>query len=228
MAARLYMSSGANDDITDLVGEDGCGVIRATNPRALGVSLVGRIQLGQDCTLQVEADTTLDKPIIVTGIGAPGTTGAVVVAGGVTLVERLERAVDSPALQIGVLSGATLDLPDSLVGVATNLNSTLTVNVAQAGAVRMSRLITGLGDLIKEGAGSLFLNKNNTYNGQTTIRGGTVRIDGDQPDSPVLLDGGTVAGGVREFWRWARSVRPRQAARSASVGQGKTSWPAAP
>jgi autotransporter-associated beta strand protein len=186
--------SGANDEITDLVGEDGCGVIRATNPLALGVSLVGRIQLGQNCTLQVEADTTLDKPIILNGMGAPGTTGAVVITAGVTLTERLELRLDAPA-KIGVLSGATLDLPDSQVGLTTNLNSPLTVNVAQAGAVRMSRLITGIGDLIKEGAGSLFLNKNNTYNGQTVIRGGTVVIDGQQPDSPVVLDGGTVSGG---------------------------------
>ncbi len=55
-----------------------------------------------------------------------------------------------------------------------NLNSPLTVNVAAAGAGRISRLIAGTGDLIKEGAGSLFLDKNNTYNGQTIIRGGTV------------------------------------------------------
>ena len=56
-------------------------------------------------------------------------------------------------------------------------------------------MIAGTGDLIKEGAGTLFLDKNNTYNGQTIIRGGTLRIDGDQPDSPVVLDGGTLAGG---------------------------------
>ena len=192
--AGTLVLSGANDDITDLVGEDGCGVIRATNPLALGVSLVGRIQLGQNCTLQVEANTTLDKPIILNGMGAPGTTGALVITAGVTLTERLELRVDSPA-KISVLSGATLDLPDSGVGLTTNLNSPLTVNVAQAGAARISRVIAGIGDLIKEGAGSLFLNKNNTYNGQTTISGGTVIIDGDQPDSPVVLDGGTVAGG---------------------------------
>ena len=124
--------SGANPDITDLIGEDGCGVIRATNPLALGVSLVGRIQLGQNCTLQVEADTTLDKPIIVNGLGAPGTTGALVVTAGVTLTERLELRLDSPA-KISVLSGATLDLPQSQVGLTMNLNSPLTVNVAQAG-----------------------------------------------------------------------------------------------
>ena len=128
-----------------------------------------------------------------------------------TLTERLELRLDAPA-KIGVLSGATLDLPDSLVGLTMNLNSPLTVNVAEAGAARISRLIAGTGDLIKEGEGTLFLNKNNTYNGQTVIRGGTVRIDGDQPDSPVVLDGGTVEGGGDS---WARSARPRQAARSA-------------
>ena len=127
--AGTLVLSGANADITDLIGEDGCGVIRATNPLALGVSLVGRIQLGQNCTLQVEADTTLDKPIIVNGLGAPGTTGALVITAGVTLTERLELRLDSPA-KISVLSGATLDLPQSAVGLTMNLNSPLTVNVA--------------------------------------------------------------------------------------------------
>ena len=117
-------------DITDLIGEDGCGVIRATNPLALGVSLVGRIQLGQNCTLRVEADTTLDKPIIVNGLGAPGTAGALVITAGVTLTERLELRVDSPA-KIAVLGLATLDLPQSQVGLTMSLNSPLTVDVAK-------------------------------------------------------------------------------------------------
>ena len=90
------------------------------------------------------------------------------------LTERLELRLDSPA-KISVLSGATLDLPESQVGLTMNLNSPLTVNVAALGAAGISRVITGTGGLIKEGAGSLFLDKNNTYNGQTTIRGGTVR-----------------------------------------------------
>ena len=133
--AGTLVLSGANDDITDLVGEDGCGVIRATNPLALGVSLVGRIQLGQNCTLQVEANTMLDKPIILNGMGAPGTTGALVITAGVTLTERLELRLDSPA-KISVLSGATLDLPQSQVGLTMNLNSPLTVNVDALGAGR--------------------------------------------------------------------------------------------
>ena len=130
--AGTLVLSGANDDITDLIGEHGCGVIRATNPLALGVSLVGRIEIGQNCTLQVEANTTLDKPIILNGIGAPGTTGALVITAGVTLTERLELRLDSPAT-ISVLTGATLDLPDR-VGLTMTLNSPLTVNVAGAGA----------------------------------------------------------------------------------------------
>jgi len=200
--------SGANDNIADLIGEDGCGVIRATNRQALGVSLVGRILLGQNCTLQVEADATLDKPIIVNGMGAPGTTGAVVIAAGVTLTERLEMRFDSPA-KISVLSGATLDLPDSQVRLTMNLNSPLTVNVAAAGAARFSRRIAGLRALTKEGAG---------YNGQTTIRGGTVFIDGDQPDSAVLLDGGTVAGGGLEFS--LGTINAAAAGGTISVGRG--------
>ena len=87
-----------------------------------------------------------------------------------------------------------LFLPDS-PGVTLTLNSPLTLNVAGLAAALISRSIAGTGDLIKEGAGFLVLDKTNTYSGQTIIRAGILAIDGLQPDSPVLLDGGTVEGG---------------------------------
>ena len=84
------------------------------NPRAGAgdTTAGGRVDLSEGCTLRVEADSTLDKPITVGGHGAPGTTGAVVIAAGVTLTERVELRAGSPA-KISVLNGATLDLPDA-------------------------------------------------------------------------------------------------------------------
>ena len=75
------------------------------------------------------------------------------------------------------------------------LDSPLTLNVAAAAAALISRPIVGTGDLIKEGAGPLLLDKINTYSGQTIIRDGTLEMnDAIQPDSPVVLDGGTLQG----------------------------------
>ena len=187
--AGTLVLSGAND-INDLVGEDGCGVIRATNALALGASLTGNIEIGQNCTLRVEANTTLDKPVVLNGSGAPGSTGALVITDGVTLTEQLDLQLNSPAT-VSVLSLATLSLPNTALPLT--LNSALTLNVA--GAALISRSIAGTGDLIKEGNGPLTVDKINSYTGQTIIRAGRFDSNGAvQANSPVVLDGGTLSG----------------------------------
>ena len=116
-----------------------------------------------------------------------------VIAAGVTLSEDVDVPA-GPAATISVLSGAALFLPDGS-NVDLDLDSPLTVNVAAGAAALISRPIVGTGDLIKEGAGPLVLEKINTYSGQTIIREGTLEFNNAiQPDSPVVLDGGTLQG----------------------------------
>ena len=179
-----------------MAGVANCGVIRATHAEALGAGLsraAGQIELSEGCTLRLEALTTLEKPIILNGNGALGNTGVLVIAAGVTLSENVDVPAGSAAT-ISVLSGAALFLPDG-ANVDLDLDSPLTLNVAVGAAALISRPIVGTGDLIKEGAGPLVLEKISTYSGQTIIREGTLDInDAIQPDSPVVLDGGTLLG----------------------------------
>jgi subtilase-type serine protease len=62
--------------------------------------------------------------------------------------------------------------------------------VARA-AARASRIYNG--QLVKQGAGTLFLTGANTYSGQTTISGGKLAISGSIT-SPVTVSGGTLGG----------------------------------
>ena len=122
----------------------------------------GRIELDQDCTLSIEADTTLEKPIFLNG-------GILIISAGVTLTEQIDLQVDAPAT-INVRPGATLDLTDTVASL--RLNASLTVNVGSPGLFTVQRSIAGPGGLIKEGDGFFLSTKVNTYTGDTIIRGG--------------------------------------------------------
>ena len=71
VTARSFEKRGAGtvvlanaNDIRDLVGAANCGLIRATHADALGPTVAGRVELSEGCTLRIEANTTLDKPIV--------------------------------------------------------------------------------------------------------------------------------------------------------------------
>ena len=48
--------------------------------------------------------------------------------------------------------------------------------------------------ITKNGLGQMRLSGNNTYAGSTFINGGTLSVDGTQPQSPVLVNSGTLGG----------------------------------
>ena len=98
----------------------------------------------------------MEKPISLNGNGALGNTGVLVIAAGVTLNENVDLPAGAAAT-ISVVSGAALFLPD---GANVDLDSTLTVNVAAAGAALISRPIIGTGDLDQGGRGAAPIGKN--------------------------------------------------------------------
>ena len=57
-------------------------------------------------------------------------------------------------------------------------------------------VISGAGQLIKAGAGTLTLSANNTYTGQTTINAGQLIVNGQQSNSAVMVNSGALLGGT--------------------------------
>src|SRR5439155_15981966 len=127
---------------------------------------------------------------------ALGTTnGATTVANGTQLVLAAAITVPETLVLSGLLSSFggtnTLTGPITLVGANTavevNLGAPLTINAVISGGGGFSNGAIRSSDV-------LTLNSNNTYTGTTTLSAGTVRINGSQPGSPIVLSGGTVTG----------------------------------
>src|SRR5262249_23748997 len=77
-----------------------------------------------------------------------------------------------------------ITLGDGDVTITVEANSPLTINA----------VISGSNGFAKASLGDLILNSNNTYTGLTTVLGGSLIVNGNQPNSPVLLNEGTIGG----------------------------------
>jgi fibronectin-binding autotransporter adhesin len=58
----------------------------------------------------------------------------------------------------------------------------------------ISGVISGAGSLTKQGAGTLRLDANNVYSGTTVLSEGILQVNGQQPQSIVQFNGGTLTG----------------------------------
>lgn len=105
------------------------------------------------------------------------------------------------------ITGNSISLAGTLTGSLTTGTSTLdlpidlpgnqTVNVAQAASsLSLTNVLSGSGGITKTGPGSLVLSGDNTYAGATTISGGSVQINGNQPSSAISLASGTFLSGT--------------------------------
>jgi autotransporter-associated beta strand protein len=121
------------------------------------------------------------------------TNGDTTVAAGAMLTLVNQLVVPEPLVLAGTLNSAgggtkTLDGPVLLTApnatIQTSVGAPLTIN----------GVISGTGGFSKTSTDTLTLNANNTYLGTTTLSGGTLRVNGSQPDSPMVLSLGTLAG----------------------------------
>jgi autotransporter-associated beta strand protein len=102
-------------------------------------------------------------------------------------------------------------IADNMVDVQNNININNTANrtiraVDGSAAIdgRISGVISGAGNLVKTGSGTLSLNAVNTYAGTTLVDGGVLRLDkvGALPNGALTLQGGGVLGlGAENFAR---------------------------
>lgn len=82
--------------------------------------------------------------------------------------------------------------------------------------------ITGSGDLTKYGTGTLRQTGNNYYNGVTTVREGTLNVDGAQDASPVTVQAGTTLHGIG--WFGLLTVSCRVTTGGAGAVPGVPTW----
>ncbi len=101
-----------------------------------------------------------------------GAAGSLVLSNGV--VERF-----------GTLSGS------GSVNLGSAPNFLVVGDFSNNGSSTYNGVISGAGDLWKDGSGTLTLTGNNTYTGTTYVRGGTLLVNGVQPASPIIIDSGT-------------------------------------
>jgi len=131
-------------------------------------------------------------------LGANTYTGTTTIDAGTLILSGGAAIVDTGAVSLANVSGATLKLNASetigslsgggTTGGNTNLQS-FTLTTGDAGNATYGGVISGTGGLIKNGTGMLILNGNNAYAGATTINSGTLRIT-------TATGLGTTAGGV--------------------------------
>jgi autotransporter-associated beta strand protein len=145
---------------TDIVG----GKLRASNNNALGTDAV-TVESGATLLLN---DASLSNDLTVGGSGAAGTNGAIDVE---STASTLGGAIAlSAATAIGAGPGGQLTLGNSV----DNNGHDLTVQ--GSGDTTISGEISDVGGLIKNGAGALVLQGDNSYTGETTITSGTLQV----------------------------------------------------
>lgn len=121
-----------------------------------------------------------------------GATGKLIKAGTGTLtLTGTNTYGDGTTISAGILAGNTSSLQGNVLNNAT-------LQFDQAGVGTFGGGISGTGALIKNGAGNLTLNNNNTYTGLTTINDGILSVSASNnlgngaASNDIVLNGGTL------------------------------------
>ncbi|MBO0697984.1 MAG: autotransporter-associated beta strand repeat-containing protein, partial [Zavarzinella sp.] len=114
-----------------------------------------------------------------------------VLRGSITVGDDLTLVGDPPGTAlpaVHVVSSGTNTVAGKL---ATNpLLSITTLD----GSLTMAGVIDGNDDLVKDGAGTLVLTADNTLHGTITLLAGTLLVNGSQPNTPIIVQGGVLGG----------------------------------
>ncbi len=151
-------------------------------------------------TVQLYSSNTFSGPVQILqgGISAYNgnalgdTNGSTVVSNGATLSLINAFTVPEPLILSGTLNVATG--AKLLTGPISLADSNVTVQVGSGSSLVVDAVIAGSGGFTKTGAGDLTLSSNNTYTGSTTLNGGTLLINGSQPQTAVIVNSGTLGG----------------------------------
>ena len=171
------------------------GILAVANALALGTDDMGTV-VNTGAALELSGGVTVaSEALTLSGTGVSATPGALRNAtgdntwnGDITLAGDTTFASDSGRLTVG--SALTLQ---TVAGARANLT------VTGAGNMTLNGPITGLGGLIKQGGGTLVLNRSvaataNNYQGGTLIEQGELELQGGEasPDSGAAGQGVTL------------------------------------
>jgi autotransporter-associated beta strand protein len=96
------------------------------------------------------------------------------------------------------LDGASLDVTGSTVidnDVVIEDDGANTINTGAGILAEVSGGLSGNGDLVKSGAGTLVLSGTSTYTGTTTVSGGTLQVEGSLGNTTLNIQSGATLGG---------------------------------
>lgn len=116
--------------------------------------------------------------------------------GGITL--------DNGTLNLGATTlGATANWSSSAAMALTNTTTGTTINTRDSvdnttgRTVSLSGALSGVGNLVKTGAGTLGLSGTNTYTGTTTVSEGTLAVNGSLTSTTTVQNSGILQGSGR-------------------------------
>lgn len=152
-------------------------------------------------TLTIADGADVKAPIVEVGVDA-GSVGAVSLVNATLTTGQVAAGSGSAAFRFDggtlVSSGAQTDLFAGFADNAVTLDAGGGTIDTQGFDVASAAVIGGSGGLTKAGTGTLTLTGANRYAGPTTVRGGVLRVDGDQSGATGLMTvehGATLGGG---------------------------------
>jgi autotransporter-associated beta strand protein len=152
-------------------------------------SIASTSSVTNNATLLYNRSDALTASYAISGTGALAKSGdgTLILTGANTYTGA--TTINAGTLQIG--AGGTSGSIASTSGVTNN--ATLAYN--RSDALTVSYPISGTGDLVKSGVGTLTISGNNTYSGATTVNAGTLNVSGNIATSATTVNSGATLTG---------------------------------
>ncbi len=169
-AVTLSNNTGVSNNYTGATNVN-AGTLVITSSGALGASTGGAVTVNSGATLELAGNgLNVNKALTLVGPTASRTGGILANTGGNNTWS-------------GTITVAATGIITSEAGNTLTVSNTIAINSADgglltrgAGNITLSNTISGAGNISKSGNGVLELGGNNTYQGETSVSGGTLRV----------------------------------------------------
>jgi autotransporter-associated beta strand protein len=212
-----FRSGGAAGWSGDIVANAQLDILAfpGTNDISGGISGSGAIRKSQSGTLSYSGthpntytnSTTVNLGTLLLrkSVGNSSILGPLIIGDGTNAaVVQIQTTSQIGTVPVTVNSNATFDINgigETFGSLAGSGNMTLggTTGINFGGdnsSTTFSGVISETGPITKSGSGTMILSGNNTFVGFTTVSGGTLLVNGSQPQSPVIVNSTGTLGGT--------------------------------